>query len=109
MRIWDIEPKYLCRNHLLGEHVELHALWSIITNNKKGFSRHPETERWRGKLKALYARHGFLVEEMKKRKYIHKTPLNEKLAIGKPEQDKLLQSVDQQKKLLRGRCSRCLF
>jgi hypothetical protein len=25
MRIWDIEPRKLCRNHLLGEHRELHA------------------------------------------------------------------------------------
>ncbi len=31
MRIWDIPPKLLCRNHLLGEHRELHAIWSILT------------------------------------------------------------------------------
>ena len=45
MRIWDIPPEKLCRNHLLGEHNEQHAIWSILTHNKKGFSHHPETIR----------------------------------------------------------------
>ncbi len=54
MRIWDLEPERLCRQHLLGEHRELHALWVILTQDKQGFSRHPETLRWRGKLQALY-------------------------------------------------------
>ena len=61
MRIWDIAPKKLCRNHLLGEHRELHAIWSVIVNGKKGYARHPETLRWMGKLKALYGRHEALV------------------------------------------------
>jgi len=65
MRIWDIKPSLLCRNHLLGEHSELHAIWSIITKNKRGFSSHPEVDRWRGKLKALFRRHQLLVKEMK--------------------------------------------
>ena len=67
MRIWDISPKKLCRNHLLGEHRELHAIWSILTKNKKGYARHPETLRWKGKLAALYSRHKMLVEELKNR------------------------------------------
>jgi hypothetical protein len=60
MRIWDISPELLCRNHLLGEHRELHAMWTIITENKKGHSKHPETLRWNGKLKAMYFRHELL-------------------------------------------------
>ena len=67
MRIWDIPPDKLCRNHLLGEHSELHAIWSILTKDKKGFARHPETLRWKGKLKALYIKHEIIVQEMKKR------------------------------------------
>jgi hypothetical protein len=57
MRIWDIPVEKLCRNHLLGEHRELHAMWVVITQNKKGYSKHPETIRWIGKLRALYLRH----------------------------------------------------
>lgn len=45
MRIWDISPGKLCKNHLLGEHRELHAIWTVITENKKGYSKHPETIR----------------------------------------------------------------
>ncbi|NOT23776.1 MAG: pyrimidine dimer DNA glycosylase, partial [Nitrospiraceae bacterium] len=61
MRIWDISPKKLCRNHLLEEPRELHAIWSVLVNGKKGYSRHPETLRWKGKLKALFGRHGRLL------------------------------------------------
>jgi len=106
MRIWDIDPKHLCRNHLLGEHRELHAIWSIITNNKKGYSQHPETKRWQGKLKALYFRHEDLVKEMERRTYNHKTPLDKKIAKGKDRQDEFLQTVEEQKHILR-RCSYC--
>ena len=56
MRIWDIPANKLCTKHLLGEHSELHGLWNILTQNKSGYSRHPETLRWKGKL-ALYLRH----------------------------------------------------
>ena len=57
MRIWDFPANKLCTKHLLGEHCELHALWNILTQNKSGYSRHPETLRWKGKLAALYLRH----------------------------------------------------
>jgi hypothetical protein len=70
MRIWDISPEKLCRNHLLDEHRELHAIWSILKNNKKDYAHHPETLRWKGKKKALYFRHEHLVKEMVRRGYI---------------------------------------
>jgi hypothetical protein len=64
MRIWDIPSEKLCRNHLLGEHRELHAVWSILINIKKGYAHHPKTVRRKGKQKALYVRHEQLVKEM---------------------------------------------
>lgn len=96
MRIWDISPKKLCRNHLLGEHRELHAIWNILTKNKLGYSRHPETLRWRGKLKALFLRHKELVIEMQNRGYNHKSILSVELAKGKARQDKFVDSVKRQ-------------
>ena len=87
MRIWDISPKKLCRNHLLGEHRELHAMWTVITEQKKGYSMHPETIRWKGKLKAMYLRHEDLVKEMHHRGYLHKSPLDKRKATGKSKQD----------------------
>jgi hypothetical protein len=107
MRIWDITPDKLCRNHLLGEHSELHAIWSILTNSKKGFAYHPETLRWRGKLKALYLRHEEIVDEMKKRGFNHKSPLNSDFAIGKSVQKDLVDSVEDQIKLLRNKKCKC--
>jgi len=48
MRVWDINPGYLNRQSLLGEHRELHGIISIIVNKKKGYANHPETVRWVG-------------------------------------------------------------
>ena len=107
MRIWDISPKKLCRNHLLGEHRELHAIWSILTKNKKGYSKHPETLRWKNKLAALYARHQEFVKEMKNRGYNHYSNLDIKLATGSKNQDILLDSYKRQTKILKNKNCDC--
>jgi hypothetical protein len=107
MRIWDLPVKKLCKNHLLGEHRELHAIWNIISENKKGYSKHPETKRWKGKLKALYIRHEKLVTEMKKRGYNHNSPLDAHLAVGKEIQDECIDSIDTQIKILKNKMCKC--
>jgi hypothetical protein len=107
MRIWDIAPKKLCRNHLLGEHRELHAIWSVLTKNKKGYSRHPETLRWKGKLAALYLRHKMLIEEMKSRGYSHYSKLNHKLASGIKKQSIFIDSPKRQREILRNKNCCC--
>ena len=107
MRIWDISPKNLCRKHLIAEHGELHSLWSIIINNKRGYSKHPETSRWRGKLKALYDRHEKLVKEMEKRGYRHNSPLNIQQAKGKKIQDIYLDKPLKQKQILKNKPCDC--
>lgn len=75
MRIWDLNPGYLNRQSLLGEHRELHGLVSIIKFNKKGYSKHPETLRWIGLGWALTQRHKLLVAEMNLRGYKDKSPV----------------------------------
>jgi hypothetical protein len=107
MRIWDIPPKKLCRNHLLGEHRELHAIWAVITKNKKGYSKHPETLRWRGKLKALYLRHSKLVTEINARGYNHYSPLPLKLAKGISTQRVFVDSYKDQVKILKKKGCNC--
>lgn len=107
MRIWDLLPSLLCRQHLLGEHRELHALWVILKENKKGYAHHPETLRWKGKLPALLKRHDALVLEMEKRGYRHATPLNTKGVSGSDMQDAVLHSLDQQMELLRQKGCAC--
>jgi len=107
MRIWDISVKKLCRQHLLGEHRELHALWSIIIKNKKGYSHHPETMRWRGKLKVLYQRHEEEVKEMNRRGYCHLSPLDKKFAQGKNKQNIFIDTIKNQKKILKNKKCEC--
>ena len=75
MRIWDINPGYLNRQSLLGEHRELHGIVSILVNGRKGYSRHPETLRWVGYGWALRKRHQMLAAEMSLRGFTDKTPV----------------------------------
>src|SRR5262245_12382888 len=107
MRIWDISPKRLCRNHLLGEHRELHAIWSVLVNGKKGYARHPETLRWRGKLKALYGRHEALVSEMVVRGYRHRSPLSKRKARGSAIQRMFIDSPQDQVSILKNKRGQC--
>ncbi|ACD83701.1 pyrimidine dimer DNA glycosylase/endonuclease V [Candidatus Methylacidiphilum infernorum] len=109
MRIWDIEPQKLCNKHLLGEHRELHALWTILVQSKKGYANHPETKRWRGKLKALFLRHEQLVKEMVRRGYKHKSPLDQNLALGSGIQDQFVDSIEKQKEILKRKNCPCLL
>jgi hypothetical protein len=74
VRIWDVNPGYLNRQSLLGEHRELHAIVSIIKNKKTGYSRHPETLRWQGFGWALSQRHRLLAAEMNLRGFMDRSP-----------------------------------
>jgi len=111
MRVWDIHPRHLCRKHLLAEHRELHGLWNILTKHqgKGGYSRHPETLRWVGKLKALYERHESLVAEFSNRGYQHLSPLDKKLAKGMGGQKTFINTIAEQKVILKNKPCDCLL
>lgn len=100
MRIWDVPVGQLCRSHLLGEHRELHAVWNIITLGKSGYATHPETKRWIGKLRALFARHDQQVSEIARRGWRHESPLDERLAAGSMRQDVFITSPEEQERIL---------
>lgn len=107
MRIWDIPPSELCRKHLLGEHRELHAIWTILNTGSKGYINHPETKRWVGKLSALYLRHEQEVIEMKQRGYNHHSPLDKKLAVGEDAQLDFVSSIPEQREILKNKPCDC--
>ena len=107
MRIWDVPVTELCRAHLLGEHRELHGLWNILTLGKKGYSLHPETRRWEGKLQALYLRHEALIREMERRGYRHGSELDPALATGSAVQDVFVDTVGAQREILRAKGCDC--
>ena len=72
MRMWLVDPKLMCKQHLLGEHVELHMLVGSLRRNKNigGFLDQGLVE-----LRSIRRRHAELVFEMTRRGYIHKSPL----------------------------------
>lgn len=74
MRMWMVDPKFLCRKHLLGEHVECHMFVGTILKNKslKGYKRNKLVE-----VHNLKSRHNDLVREMERRGMNHKSPLQE--------------------------------
>jgi hypothetical protein len=107
MRIWDLPPGKLCRPHLLGEHRELHAIWTVLTRNRTGYSRHPETLRWKGRLRALFRRHEALVVEMARRGYSHRSPLDARRARGLAVQTVFVDPPARQRQLLRRKGCSC--
>jgi hypothetical protein len=107
MRVWDLPPELLCPRHLLAEHFEIHTIWSVLTRGLKGWAHHPETLRWRGRLRALYLRHEADAAEMTRRGYHHKSPLDEALATGEAGQAEFVDAPEEQVRLLRERCEGC--
>jgi hypothetical protein len=72
--MWMIEPKLMCRKHLLGEHLELHMLLSSIKKGKKldGFIDKRIIEPIN-----IYYRHFLIVEEMNRIGFNHKTDIDQ--------------------------------
>lgn len=99
MRMWGVNPKYMCRNHLLGEHVELHMFAGCI---KKGKKLSGYIENGLVVLENLKKRHDILVKEMEKRGYKHKSPYPKlpKMKGGRINTRKNLED-------LKTRCKKC--
>jgi Pyrimidine dimer DNA glycosylase len=81
MRMWLVSPKLMCRQHLLGEHVEIHMLVGTIKRNKsvQGYVDNGLID-----TSLIQSRHDELVKEMVSRGYNHKSELlyEDKLHIG---------------------------
>lgn len=72
MRMWMIDPRTMCRKHLLGEHVETHMCLAIMRQGKsmQGYVDNNLVEPC-----DLRLRHGMLAAEMANRGYNHKSPM----------------------------------
>lgn len=70
--MWMVEPKKMCRKHLLGEHVELHMLVGTINKGRSiaGFINKGLAEPYK-----IKQRHEQLAKEMAYRGYKHKSEL----------------------------------
>lgn len=72
MRMWNIDPRKLCTQHLTGEHVELHMFVGSI---RKGISMRGYIDNGMVEIHNIRKRHKELVEEMERRGLNHKSPL----------------------------------
>ena len=72
MRQWMIDPRAMCRKHLLGEHVEHHMFAGAMVKGTAmtGYLANNLLEPM-----ALQSRHDELVVEMLSRGYDHKSPM----------------------------------
>jgi hypothetical protein len=103
--MWMVDPEYLCRKHLLGEHNEIHkhrhnfVKQHSITNRIKLNQIEP---------KSMKERHDALAKEMLKRGYNHKTPYEIPDISYLPEdQRKYTVNVNQATKELVNKCPEC--
>lgn len=99
MRMWMVDPKILCRQHLLGEHKELHMLAGCVARGK---SLRGYLEKGLIQIHSIKCRHEELVEEMQRRGYNHSSPLRD-------FQDYSAGEVNKEKSIydLRIRCKNC--
>lgn len=72
MRMWMVNPRLMCRRHLLGEHVELHMLAASL---RRGISLSGYIEKRLVELHNIGVRHARLVKELERRGYRHRSPL----------------------------------
>jgi hypothetical protein len=75
VRIWCVPVEELDRQHLLGEHAELHCIVGALLVKYKAYRNHPETLRFKNRVEELYFRHNQQLMEMQKRGYRHDSPL----------------------------------
>lgn len=74
MRMWNVNPALLCRQHLLGEHLEMHMFAGAL---REGHSIEGYVEGGLVEPYKLKERHDKLVAEMQSRGYNHKSPFPE--------------------------------
>lgn len=100
-RMWNVNPKKMCRQHLLGEHKELHQ---AVGSLRKGRSLEGHIKKGQLEIHNIRARHTQLVKEMKSRGYNHKSPL--KTFISKKAGN--INKKANEKELAK-RCKNCKF
>lgn len=96
-----VDPRIMCRNHLLGEHSKLHMVVGTICrkHSVRGYLEQGPLE-----IHNLYNRHEKLVKEMKRRNYKHNSRIDPVWKSAKTES--YIDKVMNLKKLL-SRNSKC--
>lgn len=100
-----VDPRILCRNHLLGEHNEMHAFVGTINKCRKvdGYICNNLLEPL-----SITKRHDELAEEMINRGMNHKSPIIEP-DLSYLDESKIYSEVDKEMAMndLLNRCEKC--
>lgn len=105
MRMWFISPKKLCRQHLLGEHVECHMFAGTL---RKKISVQGYIDGGLFIPSLLPKRHELIAEEMHRRGMCHNSPLQMPSLTDAQKNVKLtLSMVRKSRKDLFTRCKEC--
>jgi Pyrimidine dimer DNA glycosylase len=72
MRMWMVNPRLMCRKHLLGEHVELHM---FVAGIRRGLNLRGYLDKQLLEPHNIRRRHLELVGELRRRGYQHCSPL----------------------------------
>lgn len=102
MRMWNITPNKMCGKHLRGEHVEIHMMLGAL---KKGKNIDGFINKGLYEIHNLNIRHNELVDEMARRGWNHKSPINNedlKLLYHRGSVNANQNIID-----LKGRCTEC--
>jgi hypothetical protein len=105
MRQWLVDPKIMCKQHLLGEHCEHHMMVGAIKKKKQfdGYIAKNCVE-----LTSLKERHDEIVQEMERRGYNHKTSFPEyDISYLKPEIANYKIRKEESFQELMNRCPKC--
>ena len=103
MRMWMVDPRIMCRKHLLGEHVELHMIAASLRLGRRidGYVAHNCVEP-----RAIARRHAALAKEMTRRGYRHASPLKQPRVLAHQHPTARVRRADALRELRR-RCEAC--
>jgi hypothetical protein len=103
--MWMVPSKTMCREHLLGEHSELHMFVGTLKKQRKltGFINNNLLD-----IHKLWDRHLELAAEMRRRGYEHQSPLHWCNYNYLPLSEQLHRiDIEKAKETLHSRCSKC--
>jgi hypothetical protein len=101
--MWMLDPRTLCRQHLIGEHSELHKYRHVFVRRYSIAGRLGQIEP-----AAMKRRHDELATEMLRRGYRHESPYSmPSLSHLSPEDRYGRVDLRESRKLLHERCAEC--
>lgn len=100
MRMWGVDPRNLCNQHLLGEHVEMHMFAGTICLGK---SIDGYIEKGLVNPALIVARHDLLAGEMRRRGMNHQSPIS----LSNNDLPLIPIDIDANEIELRKRCRKC--